>query len=97
MVQKYKKNHADEFLSLFSYFYLLDPDAHIECGSGSRREKMLSLMEPEGLGVKTVVATLQTKLKNYIFVFKCVLESWTINQATRHPAHHQVTTFTNRC
>ena len=54
---------------------------HIECGSGSRREKMLSLMEPEGLGVKTVVATLQTKLKNYIFVFKCVLESWTINQA----------------
>ena len=42
---------------------------------------MLSLMEPEGLGVKTVVATLQTKLKNYIFVFKCVLESWTINQA----------------
>ena len=81
MFQKYKKNHADEFLSLFSYFYHLDPDAHIECGSGSRREKMLSLMEPEGLGVKTVVATLQTKLKNYIFVFKCVLESWTINQA----------------
>ena len=28
MVQKYKKNHADEFLSLFSYFYLLDPDAY---------------------------------------------------------------------